>query len=65
MDLVKIRLCELYWIGLAQDRAKWRVVDSVMNFRVELARGYTTGGFSSVLSSTELVQLITYLLHGP
>jgi hypothetical protein len=40
------------WIGLAQDRNKWRVlVNSVMNLRVprnagKLLSGYITGGLS-------------------
>jgi hypothetical protein len=49
------------WICLAQDRNRWRThVNSVLNLRVplnseKLSRGVTTGGLSSVLSSTELV----------
>jgi hypothetical protein len=41
------------WIGLAQDRDKWRgLVNAIMNLRVtlnatKLSRGYTTGGPSS------------------
>jgi hypothetical protein len=41
------------WIGLSQDRDKWRVlVNAVMNLQVpydagKLSSGYTTGGLSS------------------
>jgi hypothetical protein len=35
MDLLEIRLNAVDWIGLAQDRYKWRaLVNSVMNLRV-------------------------------
>jgi hypothetical protein len=35
MDLLEIGLNVLDWIGLAQDRYKWRpLVNAVMNFRV-------------------------------
>jgi hypothetical protein len=40
------------WIGLAQDRNRWRpVVTAVMNLQVpynagKLSNGYTTGGLS-------------------
>jgi hypothetical protein len=58
MDNIKIDLREiawggLDWIGLAQDRDKWRaLVNAVMNFRGprnagKVWSGYTTGGFSS------------------
>jgi hypothetical protein len=35
MDLLDIGLCGVNWIGLAQDRYRWRaLVNAVMNFRV-------------------------------
>jgi hypothetical protein len=35
MDFLEIRLCVVDWIGLAQDRYRWRaLVNSVMNLRV-------------------------------
>jgi hypothetical protein len=35
MDLLEIGLSVVDWIGLAQDRYRWRaLVNSVMNFRV-------------------------------
>jgi hypothetical protein len=35
MDLLKIGLSVVDWIGLAQDRCRWRaLVNSVMNLRV-------------------------------
>jgi hypothetical protein len=35
MDLLEVGLSVVDWIGLAQDRYRWRArVDAVMNFRV-------------------------------
>jgi hypothetical protein len=35
MDLGKVGWCDVDWIGLAQDRNRWRVlVNSVLNLRV-------------------------------
>jgi hypothetical protein len=35
MDLVEVGWCDVDWIGLAQDRDKWRaLVNVVMNLRV-------------------------------
>jgi hypothetical protein len=35
MDLVEVRWADVDWIGLAQDRDKWRaLVNSVLNLRV-------------------------------
>jgi hypothetical protein len=53
MDLVEIGWAVVDWIGLAQDRYKWRaLVNAVMNLQVpknagELPSGCTTGGVSS------------------
>jgi hypothetical protein len=50
MDLAEIGLSGVDWIGLAQDRYRWRVpVNSVMNLRVQkydgnLSSGCTTCG---------------------
>jgi hypothetical protein len=35
MDLVEVGWCDVNWIGLAQDRNRWRaLVNSVLNLRV-------------------------------
>jgi hypothetical protein len=35
MDLVEVGWSDVHWIGLAQDRDKWRaLVNSVLNLRV-------------------------------
>jgi hypothetical protein len=35
MDLVEVGWSDVHWIGLAQDRSRWRaLVSSVLNFRV-------------------------------
>jgi hypothetical protein len=35
MDLVEVEWGDVHWIGLAQDKDKWRaVVNSVLNLRV-------------------------------
>jgi hypothetical protein len=53
MDLLEIGLGIVDWIGLAQDRDKWRaLVNVVMNLPVplnagKLSRGYMIGGPSS------------------
>jgi hypothetical protein len=57
MDIVEIGLGELDWIGLAQDRYRWRaLVNSVMNLRVQsnagkLSTGCIAGG---LLNSAQL-----------
>jgi hypothetical protein len=53
MDLLEIGLSVVDWIGLAQDRYRWRaLVNAVMNLRVPLnagkvRSGYANGGLSS------------------
>jgi hypothetical protein len=61
MDLLEIEVCIVDWIGLAQDRYRWRaLVNSVLNLRVP----YNPGNYRvvaqvvasrAVLSSTELI----------
>jgi hypothetical protein len=53
MDLLEIGWGGVGWIGLAQDRDKWRtLVNAVLNLRVpknagKLSNGYMIGGPSS------------------
>jgi hypothetical protein len=45
MDLLEIGLSVVDWIGLAQDRYRWRVlVNAVINFRVPLNAGNLPSG---------------------
>jgi hypothetical protein len=52
MDLGEVGWGDVDWIGLAQDRDKWRaLVSAVMNLRVprntgKLSSGLTNGGLS-------------------
>jgi hypothetical protein len=53
MDLLELGWSDVDWIGLAQDRDRWRaIVNLVLNFRVpqnagKLLSGLTTGGLWS------------------
>jgi hypothetical protein len=53
MDLGEVGWGDVDWIGLAQDRNRWRaLVNSVLNLRVplyagKLSNGLTSSGFSS------------------
>jgi hypothetical protein len=53
MDLGEVRWGDVDWIGLAQDRNRWRaLVNSVLNLRVlqnawKLSSGLTSSGLSS------------------
>jgi hypothetical protein len=56
MVLGEVGWGDVDWIGLAQDRNRWRaLVNAVMNLRVplnaeKLSNGFTTGGLSSSVS---------------
>jgi hypothetical protein len=51
MNLWELGWGDVDWIGLAQDRSRWRaVVNSVLNLRVP----WNTGKLSSVLTSSGL-----------
>jgi hypothetical protein len=62
MDLLEIGFSVVDWIGLAQDRYRWRaLVSSVMNLRVPYNAGKLAAQLVAsrvVLSSTELVSYL-------
>jgi hypothetical protein len=48
MDLGEVGGSDVYWIGLAQDRKRWRaLVNSVLNLRVPLNAGKLSSGLTS------------------
>jgi hypothetical protein len=61
MDLGEVGWGDVDWIGLAQDRDRWRaLVNSVMNLQVpynagKLSSGLTSSGSEVVFSSIELI----------
>jgi hypothetical protein len=54
MDLGEIGWEDIYWIGLTQDRNRWRfIVNVVMNLQIPLNAGrFSTGCTTSGLSSS-------------
>jgi hypothetical protein len=59
MDLVEVGWCDVDWIGLAQDRDRWRaLVNSVLNLRVP----QNVGKLSSVQRTRDLSS--SAQLHG-
>jgi hypothetical protein len=54
MDLEEVGWCDVDWIGLAQDRNRWRaLVNSVLNLRIPWDAGKLSSGLaSSGLSSS-------------
>jgi hypothetical protein len=66
LDLGGLGWGDVIWIGLAQDRNRWRaLVNSVLNLRVprnaeKLSSGLTSSGLLAVLSSIELVSSLCY-----
>jgi hypothetical protein len=64
MDLGEVGWGDVDWIGMAQDRNRWRaVVNSVLNLRVHKMLGNYRVPSRVVLSSTELVSV--YVKHCP
>jgi hypothetical protein len=62
-DLLEIGLSVVDWIGLAQDRYRWRaLVNSVMNLRVPYNAGYLPSGCTTCgLSSGTQLHRDSYL----
>jgi hypothetical protein len=55
--------CDVDWIGLAQDRTRWRTLkNSLLNLARKLSRGLTNVGLSIVLSSIELGDLFRQVI---
>jgi hypothetical protein len=61
MDLGEVGWGDVDWIGLAQDRNRWRArVNSVLNLRVPWNAGKLSSGLtSSGLSSSAQLQIVT------
>jgi hypothetical protein len=66
MDLLEIGLSVVDWIGLAQDRYRWRaLVNAVMNLQVPLNTGKPPSGCTTcgILSGAHSTELISYTLQ--
>jgi hypothetical protein len=60
MDLLEIGLGVVDWIGLAQDRYKWRaLVNAVMNLRVPLNAGKLSSGCTTCGLSCGKLEVIS------
>jgi hypothetical protein len=61
MDLGEVGWGDVEWIGLAQDRNRWRAfVNSVLNLRVPLNAGKLLSGLtSSGLSSSAQLHIVS------
>jgi hypothetical protein len=68
MDLVEVGWDVVDWIGLAQERYRWRaLVNAVMNLRVpyncgKLPNGYTIGGLPSGTQLHRVGLLVRWLV---
>jgi hypothetical protein len=62
MDLGEVGWGDVDWIGLAQDRNRWRaVVNSVLNFRVPRNAGkLSSGPASSGLSGSAQLHIVSH-----
>jgi hypothetical protein len=60
MDLGEVGWSDVDWIGLAQDRNRWRaLVNSVLNLRVPRNAGKLSSGLSSS-AQLHRVSLVSY-----
>jgi hypothetical protein len=70
MDLGEVGWSDVDWIGLAQDRNRWRaLVNLVLNFRVpwntgKLSSGLTSSGLSSSAQLHNVSKLVTVQIFG-
>jgi hypothetical protein len=64
LGLGEVKWGDVVWIGLAQDRNRWRaLVNSVLNLRVPLNAGKLSSGLtSSGLSSSAQLHTVSYLV---
>jgi hypothetical protein len=62
-DLVEVGWCDVDWIGLAQDRDRWRaLVNSVLNLRIPKNAGKLSSGVTTRdLSSSAQLHVVIYI----